>query len=85
MVDFRLIHIDHNTAQSINRVRKPCKSYRNEIRDIHIQIHVQHIDRHFRPALHICRITFVVSIVAQVQISVTVYGNKLAFTRVQVN
>ena len=55
------------------RVRQSCKADGYEIRDVHIQIHIQHTDCHFRPAFCICCVAFIIRIVAQIQIRITIH------------
>ena len=73
MADLRVVHIDIDAAQRINRVRQTCKTYGDKIRNVQVEIHIQHIDCHFRAALCIGCITFIVRIVTQIQIRVSVY------------
>ena len=85
MADFVILHIDINAAERINCICQPCKTYRNEIRNIQIEIQVQHADCHLRPAFCIGRITFIIAVIAQIQISITEYGNEPAFPGILVN
>ena len=85
MADFVIFYIDINAAERIDCIRQPCKTYRDKIRNIQIQIQIQHADCHFRPALCIGRVTFIIGIIAQIQISITEYGNKFAFSGILIN
>ena len=85
MTDLRIIHIDIYPAQSIDGVCQPRKTNGNKVCDIQIQIHIQHVDRHLRTALRIRRITLVVGIVAQVQISITVYRHQPALSGILID
>ena len=52
---------------------------------VRIQVHIQHTDRLLRAALRICRVTFVVTVIAQVQIGIPEYGNQLDLLRIQID
>ena len=79
MTDLTLININLNTAQSIDRVCDTCPADCHIIRNIQIKIHVQHIDRLQRTALCISGICFVIAVITNIQIRITVDGNKLDF------
>ena len=72
-----LLYRNGNAAKSIHDIRQSAKSNRHEIRDIHIQILVEHVDRLLGPALCVSGIALVVCAITEVQQRITVYRNQL--------
>ena len=77
--------IDLNTAQCIDRIGQSSKSDSNKVCDIHIQVHIQHIDRLFRTTLCICCITLIIRIISQIQVSITVNRHQLTLSRILID
>ena len=72
---FRDLHLD--TAKCIDRFDQTAETDCYIIRDIQIQVHIQHGDRLLRTAFGICAVAFIITVIAEIQIRIAVYGNQL--------
>ena len=85
MLDFIFLNINLYSAQAVNGLYQTLKANADIIGNIHVQVHVQHIYRLFRPASRIGSIAFAVFIITQIHIRITVYGTKLHFSRILID
>ena len=84
-MDFVFRHVDLHPAQSVDHFDQSVKSHGNILRDIHVEIPVEHVERLFGAALRVSRVGLIVFIIAQVQISIPVNGAKLHIAGVLVD
>ena len=85
MLDLLGVHINIDTAQTIDNFAQSLISYGYKIRNIHIQVHVQHLNCLLRSAVGISCVNFLIRIGTDIQIGITIYADQLDITGIHVN
>ena len=73
VLNLRFINIQIQPAHIINGITESAKADCDKVLNVHIEVHIEHVDRLLRPALCIGRITFIIGIVAEIEICITIY------------
>ena len=85
MLDLLGVYIDIDTAQTIDNFTQSLISYGYKIRNIHIQVHVQHLNCLLRSAVGVSCVSFLIRIGTDIQVGITIYADQLDITGIHVN
>ena len=85
MLDLLRVHINIDTAQTIDDFAQSLISYGYKIRNIHIQVHVQHLNCLLCSAVGISCVSLLIRIGTDIQVSITIYADQLDITGIHVN
>ena len=85
MLDLLRVHINIDTAQTVDHFAQSFIAYGHKVRNIHIQIHVQHLNRLLCSAIGISGIAFLVGIRTGIQVRITIYADQFDITGIHVD
>ena len=74
-----------NAAQRVHGLNQSLKANRHIIRNIQIRIHINHADCLCRTSLGIGCITFIIAVISQIQIRITINRNQLYLMGISIN
>ena len=74
-----------NAAQRIHSFNQSLKANRHIVGNIQIRIHINHADCLCRSSLGISCITFIIAVISQIQIRITINGNQLHLMGICIN
>ncbi len=77
--------VDLDAADRIHDIDHRLKSHRDKVRDIEIEVHVEHADRLLCTALRVGGVRLAVLVIRHIEPCVTVHGHQTHFLGVQVD
>ena len=85
MLDLRLFHINLHSAQRVYQLDQAVEIDADILRDVQIQVRIQHENGLLRAAGRIGRVALVIGIVAQVEIGITINADQLHLVRILID